>query len=40
MRVIAGSQLTKEGELGGATDDKMDEGVAWLQRDANGDSER
>ena len=40
MRVVAGIQLTKEGELGGATDDEMDDGVARLRRDANGDGEQ
>ena len=40
MRVIAGFRLTKEEELGGATDDEMDDGVARLWRDANGDSKR
>ena len=40
MRVIAVIQLTKEGELGGATEDEMDDGVARLRPDANGDSKR
>jgi hypothetical protein len=40
MRVVAGIQLKKEEELGGATDDEMDDGVARLRRDANDDSEQ
>ena len=40
MRVFAVIQLTKEGELGGATDDEMDDGVARLRQDANDDSKR
>ena len=32
--------MTKEGELGGATDDEMDDRVVRLRGDANGDSKR